>query len=447
MSLFAAEWGTGQVFWSILWFFLFFIWLWMLIVVFGDIFRSDDLSGWGKALWSIFIIVVPYLGVFVYLIARGGKMGARVAADAKAQDEAFQQYVRQTAGTSAASTADELERLAQLHDQGSPQRRRVRPSEGQGARLSRTVLTAHRYGGAVSVRYTYSRWDGTQRGFEPDADDILAAVTDDLIEHGDVNAALRRLMNDGLRSADGDAIAGLRELLATAAPGPPGTSRAVRPRRRVRRDLPRARRHRRRGAPRRRSSPRSTNAVRPTAAATSARAEEAARRAEERRLDLDLLPDDLAGKVDRPAAARLRVGEAATSLRGARRAPARPSGDAGVRADERFDAVAEPAVAGAARGDARRSQRDARSSPAWRGSALRRVHGSPRRLLPGAAAEHRRVARDARPAGRGDAGAARLDDAGATRRVVPAVRGTARRRRPARADQPARRAAARVGAR
>ena len=118
MSLFAAEWGTGQVFWSILWFFLFFIWLWMLIVVFGDIFRSDDLSGWGKALWSIFIIVVPYLGVFVYLIARGGKMGARAAADAKAQDEAFQQYVRQTAGTSAASTADELERLAKLHDQG-----------------------------------------------------------------------------------------------------------------------------------------------------------------------------------------------------------------------------------------------------------------------------------------------------------------------------------------
>ena len=63
------------------------------------------------------------------------------------------------------------------------------------------------------MRYTYSRWDGTQRGFEPDADDILAAVTDDLIEHGDVNAALRRLMNDGLRSANGDAIAGLRELL------------------------------------------------------------------------------------------------------------------------------------------------------------------------------------------------------------------------------------------
>ena len=60
-----AEFGTGQVFWSMLWFFLFFIWIWLLIVVFGDIFRSPDLSGWGKALWSIFVIFLPYLGVFV----------------------------------------------------------------------------------------------------------------------------------------------------------------------------------------------------------------------------------------------------------------------------------------------------------------------------------------------------------------------------------------------
>jgi hypothetical protein len=117
MSMVAAEWGSGQVFWSILWFFLFFIWLWMLIVVFGDIFRSDDLSGWGKALWSIFVIIMPYLGVFVYLIARGGKMGARAAADATAQEAAFRQYVQQTAASSA-STADELERLAKLREQG-----------------------------------------------------------------------------------------------------------------------------------------------------------------------------------------------------------------------------------------------------------------------------------------------------------------------------------------
>src|SRR5688572_23066095 len=87
--LVAAEWGTGQVFWSMMWFFLFFIWIWLLIVVFGDIFRSPDLSGWGKALWTIFVILVPYLGVFVYLIARGHKMGEHAAEAARQQDEAF----------------------------------------------------------------------------------------------------------------------------------------------------------------------------------------------------------------------------------------------------------------------------------------------------------------------------------------------------------------------
>jgi hypothetical protein len=66
-----SNWGTGQVFLEILYFFLFFIWIWLLIVVFGDIFRSHDLGGFAKALWVIFVIVVPYLGVFVYLIARG----------------------------------------------------------------------------------------------------------------------------------------------------------------------------------------------------------------------------------------------------------------------------------------------------------------------------------------------------------------------------------------
>ena len=78
----AAEWGTGQVFLSMLYFFLFFIWIWLLIVVFADIFRSHDLSGWAKAAWTIFVIVLPYLGVFVYLIARGHKMSEHAAEDA-----------------------------------------------------------------------------------------------------------------------------------------------------------------------------------------------------------------------------------------------------------------------------------------------------------------------------------------------------------------------------
>ena len=73
----ATEWGTGQVFLSMIWFTLFFIWIWLLILVFSDIFRSHDMNGWVKAIWVLFVIVMPYLGVFVYLIARGHKMRAR----------------------------------------------------------------------------------------------------------------------------------------------------------------------------------------------------------------------------------------------------------------------------------------------------------------------------------------------------------------------------------
>ena len=111
----AAEFGTGQVFWSMLWFFLFFIWVWLLIVVFGDIFRSHDLSGWGKALWTIFVIILPYLGVFVYLIARGHKMQEHAAQAAQAQDAAARQYIQSVSGGSA---ADEIARLAKLRADG-----------------------------------------------------------------------------------------------------------------------------------------------------------------------------------------------------------------------------------------------------------------------------------------------------------------------------------------
>ena len=102
--LFAADFGTGEVFWSMLWFFLFFIWIWILIVVFSDIFRSHDLSGWAKAIWILFVIFLPYLGVFVYLIARGGKMQrARSIDGAKAQDQQFRQYVQSAAGSGGAA--------------------------------------------------------------------------------------------------------------------------------------------------------------------------------------------------------------------------------------------------------------------------------------------------------------------------------------------------------
>ena len=105
------------VFWTMLEFFLFFIWIWLLIIVFGDIFRSHDMGGFAKALWIIFVIVVPFLGVLVYLIARGGSMQERAAERAQQQDQAFQAYVQQAAGTS--STADEVAKLADLKASGA----------------------------------------------------------------------------------------------------------------------------------------------------------------------------------------------------------------------------------------------------------------------------------------------------------------------------------------
>lgn len=112
-----AQFGVGQVFLSILWFFLFFIWIMLVFQVVVDIFRSHDLGGVAKALWVIFIIVLPYLGVLVYLIARGGKMAERQMKEAQASQAAMDDYIRNAAGTSA-SPAQELERLAALKDNG-----------------------------------------------------------------------------------------------------------------------------------------------------------------------------------------------------------------------------------------------------------------------------------------------------------------------------------------
>ena len=113
-----AEWQVGEVFWAMVWFSLFFLWIWLVIAVFIDIFRSDDLGGWAKALWCLFLIVTPYLGVFVYLIARGGSMRERAEADARAREVAQRAYIQEAAGT-VSSPAAEVERLANLRAQGA----------------------------------------------------------------------------------------------------------------------------------------------------------------------------------------------------------------------------------------------------------------------------------------------------------------------------------------
>lgn len=114
-----ADWGTGEFLWSLIWFTLFFIWIWILIAVFADIFRSHDLGGFAKFLWVIFVIFMPYLGVFVYLIARGHKMSEHAQQDAAAMDAAQKAYIRDAVGGDAGGPAAELERLATLKANGT----------------------------------------------------------------------------------------------------------------------------------------------------------------------------------------------------------------------------------------------------------------------------------------------------------------------------------------
>ena len=107
-----------DAFWTILMIFLWVIWFWILITIFIDLFRSHDLSGWAKALWFLFVLIIPLVGVLAYLIVRGGSMHERAVQQAQHRDEAFRRYVQQTAGTSQHSTADELTKLADLRDKG-----------------------------------------------------------------------------------------------------------------------------------------------------------------------------------------------------------------------------------------------------------------------------------------------------------------------------------------
>jgi hypothetical protein len=103
-------------FWTVFEIFLWIIWIWTLIYVFVDIFRSRDLSGWAKALWFLFVLFIPLIGVLVYLIARGGEMHERAVQDAQQQDQAVRSYVQDVAGS--ASSADQLTKLADLRDRG-----------------------------------------------------------------------------------------------------------------------------------------------------------------------------------------------------------------------------------------------------------------------------------------------------------------------------------------
>jgi membrane protein implicated in regulation of membrane protease activity len=103
-------------FWTILEIFLWVLWIWVLIYVFIDIFRSHDLSGWARALWFLFVLFIPLIGVLVYLIVRGDKMHERAVRQVQEQDREARQYIQEAAGSG--TPADQLTKLADLRDRG-----------------------------------------------------------------------------------------------------------------------------------------------------------------------------------------------------------------------------------------------------------------------------------------------------------------------------------------
>jgi Short C-terminal domain/Phospholipase_D-nuclease N-terminal len=106
-----------DVFWTMFQIFAFVIWFWLLFTVLMDVFRSTDLSGWGKAGWTIFVLFLPLIGILIYLIVRGRSMHQRAAQQAAQQEEALRSYVQEAAGSSA-SSADQLAKLADLRQRG-----------------------------------------------------------------------------------------------------------------------------------------------------------------------------------------------------------------------------------------------------------------------------------------------------------------------------------------
>ncbi|MFD4867829.1 SHOCT domain-containing protein [Streptomyces sp. NPDC058412] len=129
----AVDYPLLNMFWTMMMIFLWVLWFFLLFRIIGDIFRDDELSGWGKTGWLIFVILVPFLGVFVYVIARGRGMGERELKQAQRNEQEFRSYVRQSAG--AGSAAEELSRLAELKNRGEI-------TEAEFERAKDKVLTA-----------------------------------------------------------------------------------------------------------------------------------------------------------------------------------------------------------------------------------------------------------------------------------------------------------------
>ena len=114
--MFAYTYPLLNIFWTMLWIFAFIVYIWLLIYIFSDIFRSDDMGGVAKTLWVLFVFIVPLIGILAYLLVRGGSMHERAERQAQRQQEAFNSYVSEAAGT---SPTDQLAKLADLKERGA----------------------------------------------------------------------------------------------------------------------------------------------------------------------------------------------------------------------------------------------------------------------------------------------------------------------------------------
>jgi Short C-terminal domain/Phospholipase_D-nuclease N-terminal len=115
--VFAADYPFLDVFWTMVIFFFWVIWIWILVTVLIDLFRRHDIGGWSKALWTLFVIVLPYLGVFIYLITQGKQMAERRADEMRASQASFDSYVRDVSAASAPS--DQIAKAKELLDSGA----------------------------------------------------------------------------------------------------------------------------------------------------------------------------------------------------------------------------------------------------------------------------------------------------------------------------------------
>lgn len=114
--VFAADYPFLDIFWTMLIFFMWVIWVWILVTVLMDLFRRHDIGGWAKAAWTLFVIVLPYLGVFIYLITQGGRMAERQSAELQANRAQFDDYVRDVAST---GPSDQIAKGKELLDSGA----------------------------------------------------------------------------------------------------------------------------------------------------------------------------------------------------------------------------------------------------------------------------------------------------------------------------------------